>query len=103
MGLTATENAVDLVEEGREGIRLLLIHFRPRRKIYSLPLRRVTISHSVQLRNSLFCAIGDKKLAADGFEPTTGGLRVAREGMRKCGKGQEVCGTILGCKISANI
>ena len=34
VGLTAIEEAVDLVEEGREDTRLLLIHFRVRRRIY---------------------------------------------------------------------
>jgi len=30
VGFTATEGLVDLVEDGREGIRLLLIHFPPK-------------------------------------------------------------------------
>ena len=48
VGLTATEDLVDLVEDGREGIRLLLIHFRLGRKIYSLLWRRVTLSQIVR-------------------------------------------------------
>jgi uncharacterized hydantoinase/oxoprolinase family protein len=34
VGLTATEELVDLVEDGREGIRLLLIHFCLGHKTY---------------------------------------------------------------------
>ena len=33
VGLTATEEAVDLVEDGREGIRLLLVHSCLRHKM----------------------------------------------------------------------
>ena len=50
--LTATEDLVDLVEEGREDIRLLLIHFRLRHRIYSLSLRCVTLSQIVCLSSS---------------------------------------------------
>jgi hypothetical protein len=53
VGFTATEDLVDLIiEEGREGIRLLLIHFRLGRKIYSLPVRCVTLSQIVRLTSS---------------------------------------------------
>jgi hypothetical protein len=34
VGLTAIEDAVDPVEDGRDGIRLLLIHFRLGHKIH---------------------------------------------------------------------
>ena len=51
-GLMATEEAVDLVEDGREGIRLLIIHFRLGHKIYLLSLRCVTLSQIVRLASS---------------------------------------------------
>jgi len=47
VGFTATEDLVDLVEDGREGIRLLLIHFCLGDKIYSLLWRRVTLSQII--------------------------------------------------------
>jgi hypothetical protein len=52
VGLTAIEDLVDLVEDGREGIRLLLIHFCLGHKIYSLLWRRVTLSQIVRLTSS---------------------------------------------------
>jgi hypothetical protein len=53
VGFTATEDLVDLIiEDGREGIRLLLIHFCLGHKIYSLPLRYVTLSQIVRLASS---------------------------------------------------
>jgi hypothetical protein len=53
VGFTATEDLVDLIiEDGREGIRLLLIHFCLGRKIYSLPLRCVTLNQIVRLTPS---------------------------------------------------
>jgi len=53
VGFTATEDLVDLIiEDGREGIRLLLIHFCLGYKIYSLPLRYVTISQIIRLASS---------------------------------------------------
>ena len=52
MGFTATKDLVDLVEDGREGIRLLLIHFCLGHKIYSLLWRRVTLSQIVRLISS---------------------------------------------------
>ena len=57
MGLTTTEDAVDLVEENREDIKLLLIHFRLRRKIYSLSLRCVALSQKVQLAWAIGVAV----------------------------------------------
>ena len=52
VGLTATEDLVDLVEEDREDIKLLLIHFRLRHRIYSLSLRCVTLSQFIRLTSS---------------------------------------------------
>jgi len=52
MALTATKDAVDLVKEDREDIKLLLIHFRLRHKIYSLSLRCVALSQFVRLTSS---------------------------------------------------
>ena len=50
VGFTATEDLVGLIiEDGREGIRLLLIHFCLGHKIYSLSWRRVTISQIARL------------------------------------------------------
>ena len=52
VGLTATKAAVDPVEEDREDIRLLLIHFCLGHKIYSLLWRCVTLSQIVRLTSS---------------------------------------------------
>jgi len=61
VGFTATEDLVDLVEEGREDIKVLLIHFCLGHKIYSLLWRRVTLSHIVDcLIESIGCIMHSK-------------------------------------------
>jgi len=52
-----TEDAVDLVEEDREDIKLPLIHFRLRHKIYSLLWRCVALSQKVQLAWAIGVAV----------------------------------------------